>query len=176
MKKNATLKQKMDFARRVIDGDPPCDAYRSIFGGDTLSTDTIRVYAARMMKDPLVSSTVSDALDAMRSDAIRSAVWTVRASIACRIDLIKTMKTEIARRRDGLDIELQGIDLDDTLSDAEKMTKKGQAMQKSVIKTDDLRALNAIFDSIDHLSGFDRVDSTCDGVRICITGDPCDEI
>lgn len=125
--------KELKFVGEVARGSSPRAAYKSVYNPKTDNNDSIRAMASRLMQRPGVREAIESVKRDMQADMVTSCVWDNRAAMIARISDARRLDCEIDRQLQGVEMELQGIEQNETLSDAEKLTLKGRTMQKSVI-------------------------------------------
>ena len=142
-------RKQAQFVALIIQGTPSGDAYQAAFHPDTANRDSLRAMAARERRKPAVSEAIAKGLEALHADAVQGAIWTQRAAMVARIQDIGAIDAELQRRADGLQMEIDGIQADETLADARKKQLIGRAMQRPILGRDLLTAKQMIYAALD---------------------------
>lgn len=152
-------KKQAEFVAAIIQGTGAGEAYRQAFHPKTENADSLRAMASKERKKAEVAEAIANGLAAIAAEAIQGALWSERASIISRIQDIEAINAEIRRRLEGLSIEIEGINADETLSDAEKKQRIGKSMQRALIGRDLINAKQTIYAALDLLTA-SRNDTT----------------
>lgn len=142
-------KKQSQFVALIIQGTPAGDAYLDAFHPDTSNRDSLRAMAARERRKPAVNEAITKGLEALHADAVQGAIWSQRAATVARIQDLGAIDAELQRRADGLQMEIDGIQADETLSDAKKAQLIGRAMQRPILGRDLLTAKQLIYAALD---------------------------
>ena len=152
--KRGLKRKEAAFVRLVLQGVPNQEAYKQAFGG-TDNPASVRSLVSRVLRRPNVAAAIHEGFERQHKDAIETGIWTRRASIVARLKVQEAIQTEIERRKEGLQKELDGIEADTTLTDADKEQRKGRAMQRPLISRDLITAQLTVCDSLDAMTWTD---------------------
>lgn len=136
---------QMKFVGLIVEGKAPADAYVESGGKSRTPADA----AAALLRREDVRSAIMERREAMRRDSLDLGSWSLRASDLARLADLAAIEAEIARRREGIDLILGGLAADESLSPAERMVARGEAMQRRVVTADLLRVKQDIYDALD---------------------------
>lgn len=143
--------KQIQFVAFILAGNSPAQSYMAAFQG-TQKKDSARSLASREMRKPEVAAAIREELEAQRSDMIEAGLWSFRTSIAYRLQMLRDLEMEKERRREGLQRELEGIEGDEDLTEAQKAQKAGRLMQRPVIGREIIGAQLAVCGALDHLA------------------------
>lgn len=125
--------KELKFVSEVAHGSSPRVAYKAVFNPKTENQNSVRAMAAKIMRRPGVREAIDSIKAEIQADVVASCVWDARAAMIARINDTRRLDMEITRQLEGIDIEIQGIESDENLSDSEKKKLKGRVMQRNVI-------------------------------------------
>ena len=158
--------KELKFVAEVAHGSSPRAAYKAVYNPKTDNQDSIRALASKVMRRPGVREAIDTIKAEIQADMVASCVWDARAAMIARITDARRLDCEIDRQLHGIDIEVQGIDSDESLSDSEKLQRKGRIMQRSVIGRT-VQIKQTIYADLDKsVAGVKSDDEPCLGERL----------
>jgi hypothetical protein len=169
--------KELKFVSEVAHGASPRAAYKDVYCPKTDNNDSIRALASKIMRRPGVREAIEQIKEDLQAEMVASCVWDARAAMIARINDARRLDMEIERQLQGIDIEVQGIEQDETLPDSEKKKLKGRVMQRTVIART-VQIKQSIYADLDKsIVGVRPDDEPCLGERLLalrdsITEDP----